>query len=252
MKIHMITRTYSVKPLLTVSLLVLLFFAGFGCGDDDSDNTKKTSQNCATITFDHLYPGSSVEGLGTVHPDLSITSSSGSSVVIEEGNPIAAYSAPNDSMIWAGCLGDPGSGLPVAGLGKGFADNSNRHDYVFTFSPGKFVEEFSVTMLDFGDYNPTGEKHHEVVLTAYDATGRVRDKDILSYDSSPEINPRTSDFGDLWYAGDACTAKVNPPNKEPGVWTFKVSGAYIVKVKFEIVSGIDPNIGFDNITFCVN
>jgi hypothetical protein len=247
------TNIFLEKLLLTFLSLIVLIFTVSGCGGSDgNNNSKKISKNCAIVDFEHyLTAGTSVEGLGTVHPYLNISTSDGSSIVITEG-AIWAYSAPNEfNLMWSGCIGNPGGGVPVAGYGKGFADNKRRHDYVFTFAPGTTVEEFSITMLDFGDDNPANQKYHEVALTAYNATDNVVDKDVLSYNSSTETNPRTSDFADLWYAGDACTARVDPPNKDPGVWTFKVTGANILKVKFEIVSGMDPYIGFDNISFCL-
>jgi len=252
MLLQMRTNTCYPKLLLKFSFPVLLIFAISGCGDSDSDdNGKKISKDCITVDFENLSPGTSVEGLGKVHPNLTISTVAGSSVVIAEGDSVAAYGAPNETIMSAGCIGKPGSGVPVIGRGKGFADTKRNHSYVFTFSPDKTVREFSITMLDFGDLNVSNQKYHEVAITAYDSADRVVDKDVLSYNSSTETNPRTSDFGDLWYAGDACTARTDTLNKEPGVWTFKVSGPNIVKVKFAIISGADPNIGFDNIRFCL-
>ncbi len=251
------TKASHRTPFVVCFLLVLPMLVFSGCGDSDCDIGCETDgggpipSNCVLINFENLTTGSSVEGLGKVHPDLNISTVGGTAIVIAEGDAYNAYGAPNDAIMSEGCIGKPGSGLPVAGRGKGFSDIRRNHNYVFMFSPDKKVTEFSVTMLDFGDLNSMGQAYHEVNLIAYDAFERIVDKDVLSYYSSTATNPRTSDFGDLWYTGDACTARAGPPNKDPGIWTFKVSGAHILKVKFMIVAGIDPNIAFDNIRFCV-
>jgi hypothetical protein len=250
----------NLKLLLKILLLSLLILnipgcgGGGGSGGSGSSGGGTAGGSLITVDFESLEPGSSVEGLGTVHRHLNISTTGGNTRVIVEGalnNSYGSYGAPNDPNMnmLVGCLGAPGSGVPVSGRGKGFADYDRRHDYVFTFSPKETVRDFSVTMLDFGDFNPTMYASHEVSLTAYDAENKVVDKDTLSYKSSREPNPRSSDFGDLWYAGDACTAKTDFPNQEPGIWTFKVTGSKIVRVEFDLVTGGDTAIGFDNIQF---
>jgi cysteine-rich repeat protein len=202
------------------------------------------------VDFESRTTCSSVEGTGTVNPDLEITTNTGSALVIEEGESACfTYGAPNSTGVENGCLGNPGGVTPVTGGGKGFAETTANaaHTYTFTFG-GKKVTSFSIMMLDFGDYNPSLAAYHEVDLTGYDSGNNPVSgaMDILSYNSATTVNPRSSDYGDLYITGDACTAT---PNAGPGVWTLSISGSGISKVVLNIASGADPKIGFDNIMF---
>ncbi len=209
------------------------------------------------VDFESLTPGASVEGLGIIPgaPDLNIQATFGDAVVVAEGdNSIKAYGAPNILPIFPanGCLGNPGV-LPSE-YGQGFSDlesqqddgasEPNTHHYVFTFSPDTTVREFSITMLDYGDYNPNNATSHLVQLIAYDGGNNVVDLDQLSYNSDTALNPRSSDVGDLWFTGDACTANQG----EPGFYTFSVEAPEITRVELKFPTGIDPKIAFDNIT----
>ena len=201
------------------------------------------------VDFESRTTCSSVEGPVTVNPDLEITTNTGSALVIEEGESTCfSYGAPNSSTVANGCLGNPGGVTPVTGGGKGFAETGDpTHAYTFTFG-GKKVTSFSIMMLDFGDFNPDLVAYHEIDLIGYDSannpvSGAI---DILSYNSATTVNPRSSDYGDLYITGDACTAT---PNAGPGVWTLSISGSGISKVVLNIASGRDPKIGFDNIMF---
>jgi hypothetical protein len=191
------------------------------------------------IDFESVPHGSSVEGLGTVHDLLDIYAG-GSGVVLGEGIAPATYGA--GGAVENGCLGNPGGYAygELSEYGQGFADLDRFHDYLFSFSPGTTVSQFSVAMLDFGDYNPTLSAHHEVRLTAYDANGALVDEDVLSYQSTPKTNPP-----EYKSSGDACTAQAG----QPGNYTFEVVGPGITWVVLEITAGIDPNIAFDNIAF---
>jgi len=194
------------------------------------------------IDFSALNPGDSVEGLDTVSLGLEIDAVGGNAVVLMPGDVTAVtYGAPNGgSSIKNGCMDSTG----------GFADaDVNRiHYYVFTFD-GKSVSEFSLHMLDFGDYNPTRSTEHLVTMTAYDALGGEVNSDTLEYTSSSAGNPRAngSNVGDLYLTGDACNALPG----EPGNWTWEVSGSGIVKVELVVNKGIDPNIAFDNLCFTI-
>ena len=91
--------------------------------------------------FATLEPDTSVEGLGTIHPDLEIRTGSGSAVAVHEGVTPGAYGGPNG-----------GGSIPNVGMGvlQGFYDKSRIHDYVFTFGPNQSVSVFTLKMLDFG------------------------------------------------------------------------------------------------------
>lgn len=189
----------------------------------------------ARLDFEGLATGSAVEGLGAVHPDLAITGvtwpfgpscAPGSAGVIEEGvsTPFAAYgtagSYPN------GCL----DGL------RGFGDSQGCvMDYDFTFAPGVTVSCFSIRMLDFGDLFPFGGTTHTVTLTAYDAGNVQVAQDVLTMLGAVDL-----------VTGDACTAQ----GSDPGNHFFTVTGTGITRVTLRFDAFPDPNVGFDDISFC--
>jgi len=183
------------------------------------------------VDFESFAPGTVVEGLGAVHPDLAILSGpstvgscpTGSSGVIEElVGPIVAYgtaSGTND------CL----NGI------RGFGDDAAcMLNYEFTFSPGTTVSCFSIRMLDYGDFFPFGGTVHEVRLRAFAGSTPI-DQDILTVFGNPAPN------------GDACIAI----DGDPGNVVLGVVGTGITRVTLEFDAFPDPNIGFDDIQFCL-
>lgn len=225
----------------------------------DVPDDGETPVSCdETVDFEGLRPGSSVLGPGAVHPDLEIAvrheSPRGVVVVAESGSP-SLYTAPQVPIERRpnGCLGNPGAYETGGSLyGQGFGDLDGLHDYTFSILNGKSVNSFSVTMLDFGDFNPEQVRGHSVELVAYafDRAGNryVIDRDVLSYqslaDELPTV-PTAPDVGDLQITGDACTAQPG----DPGNFTFEVQGAGITHVALVIHEGPDPQIAFDNIRF---
>jgi hypothetical protein len=179
--------------------------------------------------------------MGVVTPGLNIDAK-GTAVHIVNGEAPVMYAAPNGS----GAIAN--GGLAVGG---GFTDqtaqqNLTAHLYTFTFTPGTTVTNFSLHMLDFGDFNPSLSTAHYVSMTAYNANGFVVGKQELSYTTPAEGTPRSSNiYGDLWLSGDAITAQPG----QPGNWTWNVSGSGIVRVVLEFGAGFDPYVGFDNLTF---
>jgi hypothetical protein len=179
--------------------------------------------------------------MGKVAPGLDIDAK-GTAIRIVEGAGPAMYYAPNGSGgIMNGSLA----------TGGGFSDDETQtaqaaHLYTFTFAAGTSVSNFSLHMLDFGDLNPTLSTSHYVSMTAYNAADEVIAKQELSYTSTPELHPRSSDlYGDVWLTGDADSAKPG----QPGNWTWNVSGSGITKVVLSFGVGFDPNIAFDTLTF---
>lgn len=188
------------------------------------------------VGFEGLAAGASVEGPGAVDPALTITSVPwgagvpscpiGSAAVIEEGNafPFAAYGTP--TAIDNGCL----TGI------HGFADDANCVlDYEFTFSPGHTASCFGIRMLDYGDYFPYGGTNHIVQLAAFDAANALVDQDVFTISGPVDLG-----------GGDACATGPN----SSGNHLFVVTGPGIVKVTLRFNAYPDPNIGFDDITFC--
>ena len=187
------------------------------------------------LDFESLTPGTSVEGLAAVHPDLNISSVAwafgptctvGSASAIEEGvtTPFAAYgtagSYPN------GCL----DGI------RGYGDQQGCVlDYDFTFASGVSVSCFSVRMLDYGDLFPFGGTTHTVTVSGYDASNVLVSQDVLVMLGAVDL-----------VTGDACTAQAS----DPGNRLFTVTGAGIVRVELRFDAFPDPNAGFDDISFC--
>jgi hypothetical protein len=171
--------------------------------------------------FNQLVPGASVEGLGTVHPLLNI-STSGNAIVLAEGQQPSAYLAPNEG-------GTSNGGVDELG---GFSDIAQIHDYVFTFAPNTTVSYFSLRLLDFGDFNPRKASWHEVALVAYDAQGNEVNSDILHFEGEPEVLPPS-----LWLTGDAVTANEG----DPGKYTFTIEDSNIVRIEMQYSSDSTVN-----------
>lgn len=192
-----------------------------------------------TADLSRFAAGASIEGMGKVIPNLNIDAR-GTAVKIAVGMQPNIYFAPNGGGVANGEL--------VAG--GGFSDlitkNAQQaHKYIFTFATGTSVSNFSLHMLDFGDLNPTLSTTHYASMTAYNVADEVVAKHELTYTSSAEQNPHTSDlYGDLFVSGDAASGLPG----QPGNWTWSVSGNGIVKVVLEFGVGFDPNIGFDGLT----
>jgi hypothetical protein len=132
------------------------------CPPPGTDCTTGTLQ---VVDFETVSPGTSVEGLGAVHPDLAITSTPaisssctvGTAVGIEEFNPspLAAYGTASGAN---GCL----NGI------RGYGDDPLCIlNYEYTFSPGSTVSCFSIRLLDYGDFFPFGGVNHNVRPAAY-------------------------------------------------------------------------------------
>lgn len=175
--------------------------------------------------FGTIEPGFSVEGLGTVHPLLNISTSTNDAVAIAETLTPSAFGAPNDALILNNGVGDL----------AGFFDKSRIHDYSFTFAPDTFVDYFAVTMLDFGDFNQNGATEHSVTLLAYDINNDLVATDTLAFTSDGMTIPRSGSAGDLFFTGDAITAVEG----EPGRFTFIASAENIVRLEIEFSSNVD-------------
>jgi hypothetical protein len=188
------------------------------------------------VGFESLAAGASVEGPGAVDPVLIITSQPwgagtpsctvGSAAVIEEGNPFpfVAYGTP--AAIDNGCL----TGI------HGFADDANCVlDYEFTFATGHIASCFGLRILDYGDYFPYGGTNHIVQLAAFDAANVLVDQDVFTV-----VGPVDA------AGGDACSSGENAV----GNHLLAVAGPGIVRVTLRFNAFPDPNVGFDDLTFC--
>ena len=194
------------------------------------------------IDFESMAVGDAVEGPAVVHPLLGIDVPSGNAVVIGEGTAPSVYAGLADASLINGCVGNPGRYIAdgsVSMYGQGMGNPDQVSDpalvanYGFTWGPGITAADFSVTMLDYGDFLPSGGTLHEVQMVAYDGASNVLDADLLTVTGGP-----TS-------AGDACLAAPG----EPGVYRFSVSGPGIARVEVQFLADPDPNVAFDDIAF---
>ena len=108
-------------------------------------------------------------------------------------------------------------------------------DYDFTFAPGVTLSCFSIRMLDYGDLFPFGGTTHTVTLTSFDASSTLVSQDVLTMLGPVNL-----------VSGDACTAQAS----DPGNHLFTVTGTGIVRVTLRFDAFPDPNVGFDDISFC--
>src|SRR5688500_10144553 len=190
--------------------------------------------------FSQVAVGGSVEGLGTVDPQLNIDAK-GTAIHVLEGSIPSVYA----SIV---------NGVPLFNAGMvasgGFSDLTTKtafepHRYTFSFAPGVAVSNFTLRMLDFGDFNPSGSTSHLVTMTAYGANNAVVTSQQLSYTSVGGISPT---YGNMMIAGDAIDATPG----QPGNWTWNVSGNGIVRLVLEFGAGYDPNMGLDIISFTID
>jgi len=188
--------------------------------------------------FNRVPVGGSVEGLNAVAPGLNIKAKA-TAIHIVQGAAPAIYGS-------AAAGQSPINGGMVAG--GGFSDQITQvalqaHQYTFTFAPGLSINNFSLRMLDYGDFNPTSSTSHLVTMTAYNASNVAVDTHQLSYST---VGNNSSLYGNMLVAGDARAAIPG----QPGNWIWNVSGSGIVRIVLEFGVGFDPNIGFDTLTFC--
>jgi hypothetical protein len=196
-----------------------------------------------TADFSGVGLGQSIEGMGVVAPNLNIDAR-GTAVKVEEATQPLIYLSPNGS-------GGINGGLSPGG---GFSDVITKdalqaHLYTFTFAAGVSVNNFSLHMQDFGDWNPSLSTGHYASMTAYDVNGAVVSRQELSYTTPAQELPRSSNlYGDLWLTGDATTSVPG----QPGNWMWRVSGNGIVRVVLEFGVGYDPNVAFDGLIYGID
>jgi hypothetical protein len=183
-----------------------------------------------------------VEGLGVVAPYLNIDAKGTAVKVLQSAQPLIYFAPPGSGTMNGGLAGDGGFSDVIT------KNAFQAHLYTFTFAPGVSVTNFSLHMLDYGDWNPSLSTSHLVHMTAYNANGNVVSREELNYTTLAEAAPRSSSlYGDLVFNGDAVAA----PLGQPGNWIWNVSGNGIVKIVLEFGAGYDPNIAFDLLSYNV-
>jgi Spy/CpxP family protein refolding chaperone len=202
--------------------------------------------NYAGLNEGESVLGVDAQGIGKVAPHLNIQETDDDAVKLIRGSSrFVAYGAgPNNAT--------PNGGMPPNG---GFGDvdkwtvDTPPDSYTFSFIGDIAVQDFTLHMLDFGDYNPTDSGVHDAVMTGFDANGVVNAMS-LHYSSPAITNPTSSsspNYGNLQLNGDTLQSSGNPP----GSWTWHVDGGgkAITRVELRFNQGYDPKIGFDNLSF---
>jgi hypothetical protein len=189
-----------------------------------------------------------IEGAFKVHPNLTITSGPtlgppGTATIVRTDTNPAVYTAPSGGLR-NNCLE----------RNQGFSDvtavsTSSAHRYQFDFVQP--VTEFSVRLLDFGDFNPTLARRHQVILSAL-CGPFFGIADTLFYRSNPLLQPTTSaDYPscDLQVIGDACGAQCTTA-QNPGNRTFSLNcPTGMSRVVMTFPQGHDPFIALDCLNF---
>ncbi len=189
--------------------------------------------------FNKVPVGSSVQGMGVVAPNVNITALYSAVHLRAGAQPKVYAAAPNNTIINGG----------IDTLTDGFGDvqahlKREAPRFTFTFQPGLTVTDFSLHMVDFGDWNPTDATQHVVVMRAFNASNALVAHQVLSYTTPPRTAPLTSSlYGNLQVNGDALTA----PAGMPGNWTWHVSGVGITRVVLIVGAGQDPNFALDGL-----
>lgn len=216
----------------------------------------RPADGCAD--FSSFEPGESVEGMGTVLPGLEIKAGYDEAVAVFEGTDPRIYQAPNPNI-------DPDQ-EPVKnwglGLAKsdgtsngGFADAKASKDdtaqsFTFTFAEGVTVSEFSLRMMDFGDFNPTNSTSHYAEMRAYDENDDEVDAQVLDYSSNGErVSPVTEEYGDLITNGDAYSTVDDGMTPDLGRYTWTMEGQRITRIELSFGEGYDPDVAFDDLCF---
>lgn len=187
------------------------------------------------ITLPALNAGSSVVGLGMIAPDLNIHTSGGNDVqLIRSGQSPVVFGGGWDNIA-NDCLKN---GWGIADTGG--ATGQRYHEYSFSFTEGKTVSDFQVSLADWGDFLPNAyvpSIHLEIRLTAYNSANQIVDEDIMLNDL---INGRSVQFGNMREGGDSCNSRIG----QPGQYTFHVTGSGITRVELRFIGpqSIDPNM----------
>ena len=188
--------------------------------------------------FSGFEVGQSIEGLGTVHELLNIDAIYGNGIALFPDQGHTAYGAYNADT---GRHSDKNGSLNLGG----FADKQKKNAFSFTFAEGIKVSEFSLNMLDYGDWNPNGASWHQVSLTAYNALGTILSQDVIEHQT--QAGRTVGLEGDAAFTTDA---------NRFGSTLLSVMGEDITKVEltFDNNGGregysSDPNVGFDFVSF---
>jgi len=202
-----------------------------------SSIAKNGPLRCIDFESTTLLAGDSVKGEGKVSEWLKISLEGKELILIEseETDPTkSSYRAGNPAG-YNKCLeGSYGFGCQTYNSNTSINRDTVLEDgdiIVFEFPTGMKVKDFSILMLDFGDYYETSG-NHIVSLKAY---GELEYEEIYSNTNGDFPTSQSKDY-------DACLGA-------NGIKTLNISGKNIHKVELKFVEGIDIGIAFDYICF---
>ena len=189
--------------------------------------------------FSGFDVGQDIEGLGAVHELLNINAVNG------DARAINTYVGAKDNNLWSYQSNDANGkngGLNLGGFAEVGTNKNNRDNtFEFTFAEGVKVSEFSLLMVDYGDYNAFRADQHNAFLTAYNGADEQVGQVSLSGNGKMA-------GGDANNTGDSLFGRTN----------LTVFGEDITKVSltFDYVNAqgkqnksFDPFLGFDYVAF---
>jgi hypothetical protein len=199
-------------------------------------------------------PGESVVGQGKLPgaPELIVGQSGGNDVLaVAAGTSPAAFGGGPQNLTNA-CL--PAGGFVDIGSGT-FAASTRKHQYSFSFPTGTTVTQFSLRLSDWGDFLPNGAAPDGALaatLAGYDAAGdQVAASTFTFHSASSAVTHRPSlEFGDLFIAGDACSAS----DGQPGNARFEITGQGIARVEFSFANlpSTDPLVALSSVGYTLS
>ncbi len=203
-----------------------------------------------TVDFSQLQSGQSVEGLGTVHDLLEIDATHGDGIMVTEGGSHTAYGA------WVKETGKHSVKNGGAGAGA-FADQGKNNSFSFSFAPDVTVSNFSLEMLDYGDWNPEKATKHGVYLTAFNAVGDLIDQFSLEHQTGASQNDVANNIYKARTVGLAGDAFESTSASNFGETLLSVAGEGISRVELTFANNSqkragqssDPNIAFRALSF---
>jgi len=184
-------------------------------------------------------PNDPVVGVGLLpgYPELGIGNDS--EIVETAEGTSGSYSSPPSPATINGCQ---------VGVGIGDVASPPLNEFTFYFLAPTTVNLFEFTFLDWGDNLPyvfAGPEQVGVVVVAYNPSNLVVATASLGFTRTSQFN--TTEFGDRFVSGDACTAV------EPGVHRFVLAAPGIAKVTLRYLTprSLDPGVGIAEIFYNV-
>jgi hypothetical protein len=235
---------------LILSLLFIIFFA----------MTSASTVNAGSVQiFDPLNvnvtPGESVVGAKKILEHLRIETSGGNDVIYissENGSATGAYGGNLNGIlnIHNACLPKK---FGIADLGESFDSlyTTKKHQYEFDLIGNAEAKNFSLSVVDWGDFLPYGacpNDHCGMTMTAYNKDKNIVDTVEMFFTSSDTyVKKNTLEYGHTRIVSDACTASVG----QPGNFTLTVNGSGIKRVTLKPTNpqSIDPHIAISDLSF---